>query len=179
MRDDCILRGDTLQVRYTDLADASGQRSTVTDSATFDLRNSVLQSDKSDYAIGSSMTLTLIDPDLDMDSDGADSYTLDLIEWSTNAITITMGQSPAFDPEPSELRETGDSTGIFRVIVKIPAEIDGERLMRGEGIDLKYVDWSPSGSSYVGEASEDVNLNVFTSNTEGTVSLDRTTYCRR
>ena len=61
----------------------------------------------------------------------------------------------------------------------IPAEIDGELLKRGEEINLKYVDWSPSGSNYVGEESEDISLTVFASDTEGTVYFDRTTYCRR
>ena len=58
----CILQGDILQVEYTDPADASGDPNTVTDSATFDLRNGVLQSDKSVYIIGSDMILTLIEP---------------------------------------------------------------------------------------------------------------------
>ncbi|KFM14952.1 hypothetical protein AAA799D11_01478, partial [Marine Group I thaumarchaeote SCGC AAA799-D11] len=55
----CILQGDILQVEYTDPADASGDENTVTDSATFDLRNGVLQSDKSVYIIGSDMILTM------------------------------------------------------------------------------------------------------------------------
>jgi hypothetical protein len=38
----CILQGDILQVEYKDPADASGDINTVTDSATFDLRNGVL-----------------------------------------------------------------------------------------------------------------------------------------
>jgi hypothetical protein len=37
----CILQGDILQVEYTDPTDASGDVNTVTDSATFDLRNGV------------------------------------------------------------------------------------------------------------------------------------------
>ena len=37
--DFCILQGDILQVEYTDPTDASGDENTVTDSATFDLRN--------------------------------------------------------------------------------------------------------------------------------------------
>jgi hypothetical protein len=58
----CILQGDIITVQYTDTEDASGQTQTVTDSATFDLRNGVLQSDKSVYLIGSDMILTLIEP---------------------------------------------------------------------------------------------------------------------
>ena len=95
MNGGCILRGDALHVRYTDLADASGQRSTVTDTAAFDLRTGALQSDKSGYIIGSEMILMLIEPDLDLDNDRSETYALDLIEWSTNTITIALGQSPA------------------------------------------------------------------------------------
>jgi hypothetical protein len=43
----CVRQGDVLTVQYTDLNDASGNVQTVTDSSTFDLRNGVLQSDKS------------------------------------------------------------------------------------------------------------------------------------
>jgi len=56
----CVLQGDILTVTYSDVKDASGQPQTVTDSATFDLRNGVLQADKSVYLIGSDMILTLI-----------------------------------------------------------------------------------------------------------------------
>ena len=63
------------------------------------------------------------------ENDGAESYTLDLIEWDSDAGTLGMNNAQ-FDPEPSELRETGDSTGIFQVIAEIPAEIDGDRLER-------------------------------------------------
>jgi len=87
----CVLQGDILTVTYSDVKDASGQAQTVTDSATFDLRNGVLQSDKSVYLIGSDMILTLIEPDFDLDNDGAESYTLDLIEWDSDAAETSMG----------------------------------------------------------------------------------------
>ena len=122
----CVLQGDIITVTYSDVKDASGQAQTVTDSATFDLRNGVLQSDKSVYLIGSDMILTLIEPDFDLDNDGAESYTLDLIEWDSDAAETSMGPkglsgaNAAFDPEPSALRETGDSTGIFQVVIEIP-----------------------------------------------------------
>ena len=86
----CVLQGDILTVEYIDNFDASGKTQTVTDSATFDLRNGVLQSDKSVYLIGSDMILTLIEPDFDLDNDGAQSLTLDLIEWDSDAKTTTL-----------------------------------------------------------------------------------------
>jgi hypothetical protein len=84
------------------------------------------------------MILTLIEPDFDLDNDNAETYDLDLIEWDSDAATTTMGDqggddnSAAFDPEPSNFRETGDSTGIFQIVIEIPEELDGDRLERGE-----------------------------------------------
>ncbi|MCV0410959.1 hypothetical protein [Nitrosopumilus sp.] len=180
----CILQGDILQVEYTDPADASGDENTVTDSATFDLRNGVLQSDKSVYIIGSDMILTLIEPDLDLDNDQAETYDLDLIEWDSDAATITMGNKggsasnngAAFDPEPLNFRETGDSTGIFQIVVEIPNALGGDNLERGEEIVLEYTDWGPSGADYVGNEDEDVNLTIFTSNFGATIELDQKVY---
>jgi len=176
----CILQGDILQVEYEDPTDASGDKNTVTDSATFDLRNGVLQSDKSVYIIGSDIILTLIEPDLDLDNDAAETYDLDLIEWDSDAATITMGdadgEGAAFDPEPSNFRETGDSTGIFQIVIETPEVLEGDRLERGEEIILEYTDWGPSGSDYVGDEDEDVNLTLFTSNFGATVELDQKVY---
>ncbi len=178
--DYCILQGDILQVEYTDPADASGDENTVTDSATFDLRNGVLQSDKSVYIIGSDMILTLIEPDLDLDNDGAETFDLDLIEWDSDAATTTMGDrgagAVAFDPEPANFRETGDSTGIFQIVIEIPESLDDDSLERGEKIILEYTDWGPSGSDYVGDEDEDVNITLFTSNFGATVELDQKVY---
>jgi hypothetical protein len=176
----CILQGDIITVEYTDPADASGDQNTVTDSATFDLRNGVLQSDKSVYIIGSDMILTLIEPDFDLDNDQAETYDLDLIEWDSDAATLTMGDkggaSAAFDPEPSDLRETGDSTGIFQVVIEIPKVLNNDNLERGEEIVLEYTDWGPSGADYVGQEDEDINLTIFTSNFGATVELDQKVY---
>ena len=178
----CVLQGDILTVTYSDVKDASGQAQTVTDSATFDLRNGVLQADKSVYLIGSDMILTLIEPDFDRDNDGAESYTLDLIEWDSDAATTTMGArgvsgaNAAFDPEPSKLRETGDSTGIFQVVIEIPDTLDSELLDRGEQIDLEYTDWGPAGADYVGQEDEDIGLTVYTSNFGATIELDQKVY---
>ena len=178
----CILQGDILTVEYTDPTDASGDPNTVTDSATFDLRNGVLQSDKSVYIIGSDMILTVIEPDWDLDNDAAETYDLDVIEWDSDAATVTMGDlggvdvAAAFDPEPTDLRETGDSTGIFQVVIEIPESLENDRLERGEQIVLEYTDWGPSGADYVGQEEEDVNLTVFTSNFGATIELDQKVY---
>lgn len=178
----CILQGDIVIATYNDTSDSSGQQQSVTDSATFDLRNGVIQSDKSVYIIGSDMILTLIDPDLDLDNDGAQSYTLDLIEWDSDAVTSTLGAkgvsgvNSLIDPEPSNLRETGDSTGIFQVVIEIPNTLNSNKLDRGEKIDLEYTDWGPAGASYVGQENEDIKLTVYTSNFGATIELDQKVY---
>ena len=124
--------------------------------------------------------MTVIDPDWDLDNDRAETYTLDVIEWDSDAATVTMGQvggnAAAFDPEPADLRETGDSTGIFQSVIEIPAALDGDRLERGEEAVLEYTDWGPSGSDFVGEEDEDINLTIFTSNFGATVELDQKVY---
>ena len=176
----CILQGDILTVEYTDSVDASGNANTVTDSATFDLRNGVLQSDKSVYIIGSDMILTIIEPDWDLDNDGAETYDLDVIEWSSDAATVAMGdlggEDAAFDPEPSAFRETGDSTGIFQIVIEIPSALESTNLDRGEEITLEYTDWGPSGAKYVGQDDEDMSVTVYTSNFGATVELDQKVY---
>ena len=108
-------------------SDASGSENTVTDSATFDLRNGVLQSDQTAYIIGSDAIITLIEPDLNLDSDSTETYTLDLIEWDSDAGTATLADG-VFSATPSNLLETGPDTGIFQVVVSIPDEIDGDKL---------------------------------------------------
>ena len=171
-----IKQGDIITVQYTDATDASGSKNTVTDSATFDLRNAVLQTDETTYIVGSDMILTLIEPDFDLDSDETESYPLNLIEWDSDAGILALGESLNFDPEPSVLRETGDSTGIFQVVIEVPSKLGTNTLERGEQIDLEYVDYGPAGADYVGTDDEDIELTIFTSNFGATISLDQKVY---
>ena len=123
--------------------------------------------------------MTLIEPDLDLESDEAETWDLDLIEWDSDAATVTMGDlggGSSFDPEPSDFRETGDSTGIFQIVIEVPSSLSSTALDRGELIDLEYVDWSPSGAKYVGEESQDINLSIYTSNFGATIELDQKVY---
>ena len=178
--DYCILQGDVITVEYSDQNDASGNSGVAYDSATFDLRNGVLQTDKSVYIIGSDIIMTLIEPDLDLESDESETWDLDLIEWDGDAATVAMGNNggvaSSFDPEPSDFRETGDSTGIFQIVIEVPASLSGTALDRGEAIDLEYTDFSPSGAKYVGEESSDIGASIYTSNFGATIELDKKVY---
>ncbi|HVZ62278.1 MAG TPA: hypothetical protein VG896_01170 [Candidatus Nitrosotalea sp.] len=176
----CVRQGDVLTVTYTDLNDASGHTQTVTDSSTFDLRNGVLQSDKSVYIIGSDMILTLVEPDLNLDSQTSETIPLDVVEWDSHAFKGTMGnlggQSSAFDAKPGTFVETGKDTGIFQSVIKVPKQLNNNLLERGEQIHLEYTDWGPAGSKVVGANNQDIQLTIYTSNFGATVELDQKVY---
>ena len=172
-----IEQGDIITVKYTDESDASGNENSVSDSATFDLRNAVLQSDKSVYVIGQDALLTLIEADLNLDSGTIDNVGLDRIAWDSGAYDDTLDKARAdLGPVPTNLRETGENTGIFQVVITIPEKIGTNSLERGEEITLTYNDRSPSGANTVGDDDRDVELNIKTSDFGATVELDQNVY---
>ena len=176
---DEIEQGDIITVEYRDQSDASGSTSTAFDSATFDLRSAVLQSDKSTYVIGQNALITLIEPDLNLDSATIDSVDLDRIAWDSDAYDGPLDKSEAraaLGPVPTNLRETGENTGIFQVVITIPKDIDNSALGRGEEITLTYIDMGPSGADFVGDDTRDVELQIKTSNFGATVKLDQNVY---
>ena len=176
-----IEQGDIITATYTDQSDASGNVNTVSDSATFDLRNAVLQSDKSVYVIGQDALITLIEPDLNLDSGTVDSVDLARIAWDSDAADTNL-KNGDFGAVPQSLRETGDNTGIFQVVITIPSELSDddasrdETLERGESITLTYNDRSPSGANTVGDDDREVELNIKTSDFGATVELDQNVY---
>ena len=173
-----IEQGDIITVKYTDESDASGNENSVSDSATFDLRNAVLQSDKSVYVIGQDALLTLIEADLNLDSGTIDNIGLERINWDSEAYDDSLDTDARADlgPVPTNLRETGENTGIFQVVITISESILGEALERGEEITLAYIDYGPSGADYVGDDERDVELQIETSNFGATVELDQNVY---
>ena len=172
-----IEQGDIITVKYTDESDASGNENSVSDSATFDLRNAVLQSDKSTYVIGQDALLTLIEADLNLDSGTIDNIGLDRINWDSDAYDGSIDAVRAdLGPVPTNLRETGENTGIFQVVITISESIDSNALERGEEITLAYIDYGPSGADYVGDDDRDVELQIETSNFGATVELDQNVY---
>ena len=63
-----------------------------------------------------------------------------------------------------------------RLLSKFLKNLAAIRLERGEEILLEYTDWGPSGSDYVGDEDEDVNVTLFTSNFGATIELDQKVY---
>jgi hypothetical protein len=173
--EDVIHQGDILTVTYTDPNDAGGDPNSVTDSATFDLRNAVLQTDKIEYIIGSEAIITLIEPDLNLDTDNAETWSLNLINWDSDAGDHNLSDYQ-FDANPAGLRETGDNTGIFQVVIEIPKDLDGDALERAENITLEYQDNGPAGADYIGDDDEDIRTEIKTSSFGSSISLDQKVY---
>ena len=170
-----VEQGSIITVTYKDPTDASGNKNSVSDSATFDLRNAVLQSDKSTYVIGQDALLTLIEPDLNLDSASQETIDLDRIEWDSDADTVNLDE-PEFGAVPANLRETDLNTGIFQVVITIPEDINDNNLERGEDITLTYTDYGPSGADSVGDDDRAVELSIETSNFGATLELDQNIY---
>ena len=173
-----INQGDVLTVEYTDPTDATGEASYLaTDSATFDLRTGVLSTDKSVYVIGSDIIMSIIDPDLNLDTDSTETYDLDLINWDSDADTVDLDHaSTGFDPEPNGLRETGSNTGVFQSVIEFPATVNSTAVDRGEKVELEYTDYAPSGASYYNDDTEDIGTVIYSSNFGATIELDQKVY---
>jgi len=146
----CILQGDVLLVEFTDPSDVSGNPRTVTDSATFTLLNpspsygsgSEKVTSSKIVRIGHPLTLLLYDSNLNLDSEKAETYTLDLIQFESENIRTTLGPAGGvqdeFNPQPSALRETGDNTGIFYTVIEVPRTVNGKRIDVNEKIEFEY-----------------------------------------
>jgi len=179
-----IVGGTTvLQCSYVDAAGDNGLSTTVYDSSTFDLRNGSLTADKSTYIMGQDMVLTLTDEDLNLNSDSAETYVLNLIEWDSSASSSRLlSQSGDFTANPTALEETGDSTGVFQTVITIPTSVASTDLELGEEITLTYRDAGRAGESNVAAAtasdttSADVELSIAISNFGASISLDKTVY---
>ena len=94
------------------------------------------------YRIGQPLTLFLYDSNLNLDSDQAETYTLDLIRFESDKVKTTLGPKGGaqkdFDPRLSALRETGDNTGVFYTVIKIPRTVKGQTIDLGEKIEFEY-----------------------------------------
>jgi len=99
-------------------------------------------SSEKSYRIGQPLTLFLYDSNLNLDSDQAETYTLDLIRFESDKVKTTLGPKGGaqkdFDPRPSALRETGDNTGVFYTVIKIPRTVKGQTIDLGEKIEFEY-----------------------------------------
>lgn len=174
----CILEGDVLLVEYIDPTDAAGNQRVVTTSGVFTSINPSIPlgsgSEKitasKTVRIGHPLTLLLYDSNLNLDSYKAESYSLDLIQFESENIRITMGPlggaQSEFNPQPSVLRETGDDTGIFYTVVEIPRTLKGKRIDVGEKIEFEYTQRGLGAFLVVRQSTYSPNLVDATNNSK-------------
>ena len=184
--DRTVASGDVLQVLYEDTSDGSGSTSTTYDSSTFDLRTGSLSVDKDVYVMGSDMVVTLTDPDLNLDAGSIESYSMNLIEWDSDADSSElMGDTDNFTNNPSEIQETGDDTGVFQTVVTLPTtglypagETSStiQTIDFGEAVTLTYADQGLAGEDNVGDDDLDVEAYFSISNFGALIELDKAVY---
>lgn len=144
-----LRQDDIVEVRYTDNSDSSGnQRISVKSIPLSQTFAQVQTSGAGKTRIGHEFTVRIYEPDANLDSKDTDRIPLSKIEYRGEGGIRTNLANPVFDANGSSLRETGDNTGVFEAIIKIPRIIDGNPVHIGDWYELRYIDNStPSNSS--------------------------------
>ncbi len=94
--------------------------------------------DEDSYSVGQDAIITLMDPRLDQKQDEADIYDIDLITVKVNGNFV--GTIRDWNPAPLHIRETGDSTGIFQIVIEIMDTIGTTKIQVGDVIEFEYED---------------------------------------
>ena len=144
-----ITQDDIVEIKYLDESDAGGDPQTSSKSIPLSQTYAQVQtSGGGKTRIGHEFTVRIYEPDANFDSRDVDRIPLSRIEYRGEGGIRTTLNNPVFDANTSTLRETGENTGMFEVIIKIPRTIDGDTVHIGDWYELRYVDVStPSNSS--------------------------------
>ena len=154
---------DAIRVVYNDtdalqLADKLGvQLDTITHSGTADL-------DADTYEADDMATITIVDADLNMDSDIRDTYENSSRTFQMNVTGSDGTAHMPFATKPMTLIETTNDSGIFVGTFKVPD-------YKGQDMALTYYDSKDAS----GEATEQYDDATVVSNS-GSVSFDRSVY---
>lgn len=144
-----LQQGDILVITYNDASDYSGNPAVVSKSIAVTKHNANFSTSVKNIRIGQQFQIKIYDPDFNLDSRKVDRIPLNLIEFHTDGIRVTL-DNKAFDATTTSLRETGKDTNLFIVTIKMPKEIDGKRLRIGAFAQLEYTDTTaPSGTTEI------------------------------
>jgi len=138
---------DVIMIRYLDQSDAAGEQRILVESVT--LQNTYANFQGSGGSrIGHEFTLRIYEPDANLDSRDEDRIPLSSFEYRGEGGIRTTLANPKFDANRSYLVETGENTGTFEVVIKIPRELDGKVVHIGDWYEIRYIDrTTPSGTS--------------------------------
>jgi hypothetical protein len=154
---------DAVRVVYNDtdalqLADKLGQQiDTLTHSGTADL-------DADTYEDADMATITIVDPDLNQDSDVRDTYQNSSRTFQMNVTGSAGTAHMPFATDPMTIIETTNDSGIFVGTFKVPN-------YNGQDMEVTYYDSKDAS----GEAVEVYDVATITSNS-GSVSFDKSVY---
>jgi hypothetical protein len=134
-----ITQNDIIRVKYNDQSDATGESRVSVTSIPLSKTFAQMQS-SGGQRIGHAFSVTIYEPDANLDSDEVDRISLSSIEFKAEGGIKTTLANPAFDANSSYLLETGKNTGTFSVTIKIPRYIDGKLVDIGAWYEMTYVD---------------------------------------
>ena len=173
-----------ISVTYNDDSDATGEESSITDSAIFTLGNAVLSTDATEYTLEQTAFVELVDYDRNYDSDTREVIQLSEIDWEGN-VDVNLANT-AFDASPPFLRETEANSGIFLTEITIPEEIkedendaSAEPTERGSSVSLSYTDDSPAGTPRPNDDDRSVETSFTILTTGASLTLDKDVYSWR
>ncbi len=154
-----LQQGDTLVIKYSDESDYSGNPTTISKSIAVAKHNTSFSTSAKNIRIGQTFQVKIYDPDFNLDSRNVDNIPLRLVEFRTeNGIRATLNNE-AFDAKTTSLRETGKNTNTFVATIKMPKEINGDRLKIGASAQLRFTDTTaPSGTTEILKADIKIGL---------------------
>jgi len=144
-----VTQNDVIQIRYIDQSNAAGEQSVSAKSIPLSQTYAQVQASGGGQSrIGREFTVRIYEPDANLDSREVDRIPLSKIEYRGEGGIRTTLSNPAFDANSSFLLETGTSTGVFEVKIKIPRTISGKTVHIGDWYEITYIDTStPSNTS--------------------------------
>jgi hypothetical protein len=155
------LIGGKVVVYYFDPA----SQSNISATCSFRLTDASLSVDKSAVRVGETFTITVNDPDANVDSGSKDNV------YVGYKYTLPDGSE---DSNKWELTETGVNTGVFTLSKMVGYDI---YVQPGTTISLNYNDTTPSTSTYqAGYSTIKYTASVSVPSTTGSVTTDKTEY---
>jgi hypothetical protein len=171
--------GDGVQIQVV-YRDSDGNDQTAT--AIVATNTAQITTDKPTYDLGETITLRIVEPDWNFDSDKIDEINLavlgaDFVVNSDRVSDMQLANLPNQPPnganvplDPSTtLRETGKNTGIFEIKLK---EINSNLVSRGKNLEFTYNDRTTSG----GGVNIEVKHTVLIAPTTADIIFDKETY---
>ncbi|UVS67911.1 hypothetical protein NWT39_08340 [Nitrososphaera viennensis] len=129
-----VLPGDIISIRYTDQADASGNKVTVSKTFKITSQDPLMNVSSTTVAAGNSFSLTVTDLDANTDGEAVDSVTAKVTSDSDVVGTTVT------------LLETGPNTGVFTGTVSTSTGVNAGSITvkTGDNVYMKYNDKYPA-----------------------------------